>query len=203
VHKRGTITALLKDTLRLPAVAGEMFTGIRTAPTTPLGRIITTVRLMPLLEVKSLLRLDFYNRFAHVKRLFAAVADDGRPICTDSTLQRVLRCLSEEETKRFLIAFVPEIRRRSADRYQLVAGGRRRRIAVGDGSVMAGHHVCAFALLGHQNAPQLLLYDHGGFNASMFRAVRSAGMHPLVKGGESEFRNLLNDARTARIAELR
>lgn len=229
MRKRGTLSALLKNTLRLPTVAGETFTDIRTAPSIPLGQIITTVCLMPLLEVKSLLRLDFYARFKQVKRLFGAVAEDSRPICSDSTLQRVLRWLDESETGRLLTAFVPEMRRRAADRYQLVPNGPTRLIAVGDGSVMGKHHVCAFALvsnvmsvpfmiegtpghghelktasamiaripdvLGRANTPDLLLYDYLGFNASVFHAARSAGMHLLVKGGESEFRELLNDAR--------
>lgn len=50
-------------------------------------------------------------------------------------------------------------------------------------------------LLGEAHTPDLLLYDYLGFTSTLFQTATSAGMHILVKGGDSEFRELLADSR--------
>lgn len=226
---RRKVTRILKDNLRLPQIVADTFTDIRTTPFIALSEIILTVCLMPLVEAKSLLRLDFYSRLAFVKRLFASTRAEDSPICSDTTVQRVMRWLDERESRRFLKRMGKPIKDHQADQYQLYPGGPRRRIVVGDGSVMGSHHICAFALvsnsmsypfmiegtagaghelttakaiiphiprvLGEGHTPDLLLYDFLGFTSTLFEAAIAAGMHVLVKGGDSEFRDLLTDAR--------
>jgi hypothetical protein len=184
---------------------------------------------MPLLEIKSLLKLDFFSRLKWLKRLFGEKTAERRLVCSDSTMERVLRWLSPKEASRFLCSFFEDFRREGADLNQLYPGGRKRRIVVGDGSEMGRYQVNAFALcgtritypfmiegsggrgkelskaacmigripeiLGEKHKPDLLLYDYLGFNSSIFDAARQAGMHILVKGGESDFRDVLKDAR--------
>lgn len=224
---RREVTRILKHSLRLPQIVAETFTDIRTTPSIPLADIILTVCLMPLLEAKSLLRLDFYSRLPQVKRLFAGGRGRDGPVCSDTTLQRVMRWLSQPESRRLLERMYCRIKDHHADQYQLYPGGPKRRIVVGDGSVMGAHHICAFSLVsntmsypfmiegtagaGHElstakamipriprvlgDTPDLLLYDYLGFTSTLFEAATSAGMHVLVKGGDSQFRDLLADAR--------
>ena len=226
---RRQVTHILKHSLRLPQVIAETFTDIRTTPCIDLSEIILTVCLMPLVEAKSLLRLDFYSRLPFVKRLFANTRAEDSPICSDTTVQRVMRWLDEGESRRFLERMWEPIKDHQADQYQLYPGGPKRRIVVGDGSVMGSHHICAFALvsnsmsypfmiegtagaghelttaktmipripriLGEGRTPDLLLYDYLGFTSTLFETATAAGMHVLVKGGDSEFRDLLTDAR--------
>lgn len=223
------LTSVLEKVVRLRERVERCFSDIRTAPTIPLSEIILTLCLMPLLEVKSLLRLDAATRVTDMKRLFGKASLGLRQLCSDSTMQRVLRWLVPEEASRFLFSLLRVLRRQDADGLHLVPGGPKRRIVVGDGSVMGNHHVVAYALIadggtypcmiegtpgrGHElkrakemvhrlparfpkrHAPQLLLYDYLGFTTAMFRAARTAGMHILVKGGDSHFRGLINDAR--------
>lgn len=229
MRTKRNVSTLLNGELALGSRIEDIFTDIRTAPEIPLSHILLDVALMPLLEIKSLLKLDFFSRFKWFKDLFGRNTGERRLVCSDSTVQRVMRWIAPGESAEFLRSFIPEVQSRGADTYQLSPEGRRRRIIVGDGSVMGSHHLVAFTLVGdHMNypffiegtagrgnelpravqmvkaipdlfpedrSPDLLLYDYLGFNRSLFSATREARMHILVKGGESSFREVVNDAR--------
>lgn len=223
------LTSVLEKVVRLRERVERCFSDIRTAPTIPLSTIILTICMMPLLEVKSLLRLDAATRLTDMKRLFGKTGLGFRQLCSDSTMQRVLRWIAPQEASAFLRSVLSVVWSWEADTMQLVPGGEHRRLIVGDGSVMGNHHVVAFSLVtnsgtfpcmiegtpgrGHElkraermvsrlpasfplgHKPELLLYDYLGFTKSMFQAADKAGLHILVKGGDSEFRELINDAR--------
>lgn len=223
------LNAVLKQVVRLRERVEQCFSDIRTAPTIPLTNIILILCLMPLLEVKSLLRLDVATRVTDMKRLFGKAGLGLRQLCSDSTLQRVLRWIAPQQASEFLYSLLSVVWSREADTIQLIPNGPHRRVIIGDGSVMGNHHVVAFGLAttgevfpcmiggtpgrGHElkraigmlprlvarfppgHKPELLLYDYLGFTKTLFRAADKAGVHILVKGGDSDFRELINDAR--------
>ena len=117
---------------------------------------------MPLAEIKSLLKLDFHSRFPYFKKLFGEKTEERRLVCSDTTMQRVLRWLSPKESKDFLRSFLEDFRREGADLKQLYPGGRKRRIVVGDGSEMGRYSVNAFAFCCNRITYPFMFEGSGG-----------------------------------------
>jgi hypothetical protein len=63
VRKEKRVSALLNGELCLSSPLKEIIADIRTAPEISLTHILLEVALMPLLEIKSLLKLDFFGLF--------------------------------------------------------------------------------------------------------------------------------------------
>lgn len=142
-----TLTALIRKKIKLPQKA-DIFSDIRVTPLIPLKNIVMAFCYTVFLGYKSILGFDGAGRTKAVRRLFGPRLDDWEMVCSDSTMQRVARWLSESESRDFLQSFIGLAKEAGHDRVVLAPGAAPRRLGVADGSYMGGHYVCVLAIVG-------------------------------------------------------
>lgn len=147
MYLKRKISTIIQKRLKLPQKT-TLFSDIRKAPHIPLSSIILSFCLMPFLNVKSMLMLDCFNRLESVKQLFSSYIRKRKMVCSDSTLQRIARWLSQRETEQFLLSLLPLYRKQNLTTHQLVPNAPQRRISIIDGSYMGTHWVLTSVIVG-------------------------------------------------------
>lgn len=185
------ITTIIRNRLKLPEKASN-FTDIRHTPQIPLQEIILCCCLMPSYGLKSLLRLDFQSRKRSFKLLFRKETSRRKMVSSDSTLQRILRWLSQKESEIFQLSFLSSFIEHGAHSRRLAPDGPVRKIGIIDGSCMGTHHLCALALAGKLSYPALIegYPGRGRELEAAQRLIRSAG----TRLGQAKPELLLLDA---------
>jgi hypothetical protein len=77
-------------------------------------------------------------------------------VSSDSTFARVLRWLKPSEMRRFLLKFLPRFEHHDLLRKRLTTRGKKRRLAILDGTYMGGHWAVTLCLVGAINYPLMV-----------------------------------------------
>ena len=150
------IARLTRDAfLKEPLFQG--FTDIRKRPQIRLQAILMSLFAMPLFGRRSLLSNDRHARTSHDKRLFGC---QRKMVASDSTFARVLKWLSPQQVKQFLLGFLQGFERRDLLRKRLSPKGRLRRLGILDGSYMGGHWLVTLCLTGKIDYPVMVERYH-------------------------------------------
>ena len=146
------IARLTRDAfLKEPLFQG--FTDIRKRPQIRLQAILMSLFAMPLFGRRSLLSIDRHARTSHYKKLFGC---HRKMVASDSTFARVLKWLSPQQVKQFLLGFLQRFEGRDLLRKRLSPKGRLRRLGILDGSYMGGHWLVTLCLAGKIDYPVMV-----------------------------------------------
>lgn len=165
---RLTLDAFLKE----PLFQG--FTDIRKRPQIRLQAILMSLFAMPLFGRRSLLSNDRHARTSHYKKLFGC---QRKMVASDSTFARVLKWLSPQQGKQFLVGFLQRFERRDLLRKRLSPKGRLRRLGILDGSYMGGHWLVTLCLAGKIDYPLMVerCHNQGQEQLVARQMMRAAG----------------------------
>jgi hypothetical protein len=157
----------------------EGFTDIRKRPQIRLQAILMSLYTMPLFGRRSLLSNDRQARSSHYKKLFGS---QRKMVASDSTFARVLKWLSPQQVKQFLLGFLAKFEQRDMLRKRLSAKGRLRRLGILDGSYMGGHWLVTLCLAGKIDNPVMVeRCDHQGQEQLVARKMMQAAEKVLGK----------------------
>ena len=129
------------------------FTYIRKYPVIALRDIIMQIFLMPFFNLTSLLSLDRISRKKSFKRLFKC---RRKMVSSDTTIKRALDWTEEDESRNFLLSFLPFMEENNLLKKQLAPFKPYKRIGIFDGSVMGGHYHETFSLNGQISYPVMI-----------------------------------------------
>lgn len=132
----------------------NQFTDIRKNPQIKLNHIILSLLLMPFYSITSLLGLDRLSRKKQFKTLFGCTR---KMVASDSTVNRAMRWLDENESEQFQRSFLDLFEQQHLSRIQLQPGGKYRRIGIVDGSQMGTHHPVVLCLSGKTDYPVMVM----------------------------------------------
>ncbi len=167
------IARLARDAfLNEPLFAG--FTDIRKRPQIRLQAILMSLYTMPLFGKRSLLSNDRQARTSGYKKLFGC---QRKMVASDSTFARVLKWLSAQQMKKFLLGFLQRFEQRDLLRKRLSPKGRLRRLGILDGSYMGGHWLVTLCLAGKIDYPVMVerCYNQGQEQLVARTMMRAAG----------------------------
>ena len=150
------------------------FTDIRKRPQIRLQAILMSLFAMPLFGRRSLLSNDRHARTSHYKKLFGC---QRKMVASDSTFARVLKWLSPQQGKQFLVGFLQRFERRDLLRKRLSPKGRLRRLGILDGSYMGGHWLVTLCLAGKIDYPLMVerCHNQGQEQLVARQMMRAAG----------------------------
>ncbi len=150
------------------------FTDIRKRPQIRLQAILMSLFAMPLFGRRSLLSNDRHARTSHYKKLFGC---QRKMVASDSTFARVLKWLSPQQVKQFLLGFLQRFERRDLLRKRLSPKGRLRRLGILDGSYMGGHWLVTLCLAGKIDYPLMVerCHNQGQEQLVARQMMRAAG----------------------------
>ncbi len=150
------------------------FTDIRKRPQIRLQAILMSLFAMPLFGRRSLLSNDRHARTSHYKKLFGC---QRKMVASDSTFARVLKWLSPQQGKQFLVGFLQRFEGRDLLRKRLSPKGRLRRLGILDGSYMGGHWLVTLCLAGKIDYPLMVerCHNQGQEQLVARQMMRAAG----------------------------
>ncbi len=117
---------------------------------------------------------DRHARTSHYKKLFGC---QRKMVASDSTFARVLKWLSPQQGKQFLVGFLQRFERRDLLRKRLSPKGRLRRLGILDGSYMGGHWLVTLCLAGKIDYPLMVerCHNQGQEQLVARQMMRAAG----------------------------
>ncbi len=138
---QASLARFLRDTVKIPRIL-DGFHDIRINPRIRLRDILLSVFLMPVFGLKALLRLDCHLRSPEMLKLFRC-PEGKNVVVSDTTIARVLRWLSIEESQKALLKPFSALDSEGLLTCRLTPDAPRRRLGIADGSFMGGHYLVA------------------------------------------------------------
>ncbi len=160
-HRTAEITAFLRRTLRLHRLF-SLFRDIRRDPVIPLKNLLGMIFFMPFFGQSSMLAADRDARRKRMRLLFDAEhrRDGVQMVASDSTLQRVLRWLDPQTTRRVVCQIARRLDRMGLLTARLSEHSPRRRIGIVDSSMLGKFYAVCVTLLGTVRVPLLIEPAH-------------------------------------------
>ena len=161
-HRSEEISAFLRRSLRLHRLFG-LFRDIRRNPVIPLKNLLGMIFCMPFFGQSSMLAADRDARRKRTRSLFDAEhrRDGVKMVASDSTLQRMLRWLDPQPTRRVMFEITRRLDRMGLLTARLSEHSPRRRLGIVDGSVLGKFYAVCVTLLGTVRVP-LVIEPAGG-----------------------------------------
>lgn len=161
-HRTEEVTVFLRRTLRLHRLFG-LFRDIRRDPVIPLKNLLGMIFCMPFFGHSTMLAVDRDARRKTMRLLFDAEhrRDGVQMVGSDSTLQRMLRWVDPQPTRRVLFEITRRLDRMGLLTARLSEHSPRRRIGIVDGSVLGKFYAVCVTLLGTVRVP-LVIEPTGG-----------------------------------------
>ena len=161
-HRSEEVSAFLRRNLRLHRLF-SLFRDIRRDPVIPLKNLLGMIFCMPFFGHSTMLAADRDARRKRTRSLFDAEhrRDGVKMVASDSTLQRMLRWLDPQPTRRVLFEIARRLDRMGLLTAKLAEHSPRRRLGIVDGSVLGKFYAVCVTLLGTVPVP-LVIEPAGG-----------------------------------------